>query len=734
MRWEPKTYLCALFFITATDMAAAQTFPLTPCVDRLTADSPDCVMFPKSESGADGGEIRQFRHAIGEPDNMQLGVALAGGGSKAASFGMGILAGLSDSGLLGEVDAVSTVSGGTYAAYFYFNRLVARNKMPAQGRPVESDYVSNLFYDCTYRYDSLAALSAAADRKINLCQGKGLQDAASPTRNLPQAFVRCRQDVAESMDCNAKSRKKDASEYSTGAGLFAATLLSLPFHHVANTLFDWAINMSPTRAAYAAGLGSTYGLIPTTADAIPAGDQSDPVRASPAPKMEYFANAHMAGSTVTSIPYTFDDLRLAYRDARDARRTTRSAEDNVPLWIITSHGAKSRSAWGWLTDPERNFDLDIFEFTPFHAGSGRYGYWNKPHRSLNLLDASVASAAFVDANAVKYRGATKTAIALLSHTSNTDWGADVENWNVSPARHLAHSLLPAPLYWLDSADGRAVVQDRSPEAVSSSYIRLVDGGNSENLGAYSLINRGIKNIIIADSAQDAHGAMQDLCDLQEQLWKRKRLVLHVPGLQDFDAHCANHDRSGVLDQKGYRVTHWPYPVIAACVSANSKDTRCADTALIAHRLFIVKPALDIECFVKSQQAASDAYACRGHGKPDMDLSRAPDLTKCASSKDDDQRHLPCETAGFIVDNWATIHDGKGFPQNSTVFVTIDSSAAMYGAYRELARHYVRGLGKDVPALEAKFDALLKEQAHDAMPLTRYGRDNAPPPLPDSSMM
>jgi hypothetical protein len=59
---------------------------------------------------------------------------------------------------------------------------------------------------------------------------------------------------------------------------------------------------------------------------------------------------------------------------------------------------------------------------------------------------------------------------------------------------------------------------------------------------------------------------------------------------------------------------------------------------------------------------------------------------------------------------------------------------MYGAYRELARHYVRGLGKDVPALEAKFDALLKVQAHDAMPLTRYDRDAAPPPLPDSSMM
>lgn len=723
MAWQPKPYLCALLFMLSIDMAAAQTFPLEPCTDRLTAGSPDCVLFPKNVSGADNDDITNFRLAVGEPAHMQLGIALSGGGSKAAPFGMGMLAGLSDSGLLGQVDAVSTVSGGSYAAYFYFNRLVARHKMRAQEQPVDSGYVNRLFYDCTYRYDSLTALSVAADRKINLCKGHGLQDAVAPARNLHQAFVRCRQDVVEPMDCNAKTRKNDTSEYGTGAGLIAATLLSLPFHHVANTLFDWAVNMSPTRAAYAVGLGSTYGLIPVTADAIPGDDQSDPLRTTPTPRAEYFANARLAGAAVTSLPYTFDDLQATYLAARGAARTT---NENVPLWIVTSHAAKSRSAWGWVTDPERNFDRDIFEFTPFHVGSGRYGYWNQPLRSVSILDATVASAAFVDANAVKYAGTTKTGIALLSHTFNTDWGADIPNWNVSSTRRFVHSVLPVPFYWLDSALGRATVKDRSPEAVSSSYIRLVDGGNSENFGAYSLIDRGIKNIIIADAAQDAHGAMQDLCDLQDQLLKRKNLILHVPGLQDFDAHCAQQNRSGLLDKKGYRVTHWPYPVVTACVSTDGKDRLCADKARIAHRLFIVKPAIDVDCFVDSQDATTATPACRPRAPARTDLSRVPNVTRCAASKDDEQHYLPCETAGFVADNWAAIREGKGFPQHSTVFVTIDSSATLYGAYRELARHSVRGLGKDVAALEAKFDALLTEQARSPMPLTGYDQEKIVP--------
>ncbi|OGB23985.1 MAG: hypothetical protein A3I66_14900 [Burkholderiales bacterium RIFCSPLOWO2_02_FULL_57_36] len=703
-----------LLFSLFINASIARTFPLGPCPDPLPAGSADCVIFAKDPSGADGGEIQRFRNALREPVDMRLGVALSGGGSKAAPFAMGVLAGLSDSGLLADVDAVSTVSGGTYAAYFYFNRLIARDRMRAREEPVDERYVSGLFYDCTYRHRSLERLSG--DPMLNLCMGKGLQDAASPVHNLAQAFVRCRQDVIEPMDCNAKGKKEDFSEYASAISLFAASVISTPFHHVANTLFDWTIDISPTRSSYSIGLGSTYGLIPNTADAIPGENQSDPHLASPTPRPEYFTNAQMVGDAVTSAPYTFGDLQTMYLKARGGAR---SAEENVPLWIITAHAAKSRSAWGWMSTPEPNYDRDIFEFTPFHAGSGRYGYWNRPLQALDLGKATVASAAFLDANAVKYRGAKKTGLALLAHGFNANWGVDIHNWNTSSGRRAAHSILPFPFYWLDGLHARSEVKDGLREAVSSAYIRLLDGGNSENFGAYSLISRGIKNIIISDAAQDTLGEMQDLCDLRDQLWKRKERTLHVPGLQDFGAHCAEQFESTKQHEQGYGIRNWPYPVLAACVSTNAIDTACADTASIAHRLFIIKPALDMECFYKSQQSPSEAYACQPGDKKRIDLSSPPQITKCAVSKDGDQNYLPCETAGYLVDNWPKTSNGKGFPQNGTVFTTVDSSPELYGAYRELSRHYVRSLGNDAGLLQSKFDQLAEQQRLRPMPLMEY---------------
>ena len=47
---------------------------------------------------------------------MRLGLALSGGGFRAAAFHLGVLRGLHASGLLDEVDTVSGVSGGALLA------------------------------------------------------------------------------------------------------------------------------------------------------------------------------------------------------------------------------------------------------------------------------------------------------------------------------------------------------------------------------------------------------------------------------------------------------------------------------------------------------------------------------------------------------------------------------------------------------------------------------------------
>lgn len=53
-----------------------------------------------------------------------IGLALAGGGTKAADFGLGVIQGLNEIGLLKNVDIISSVSGGGYSALWYYSRLI----------------------------------------------------------------------------------------------------------------------------------------------------------------------------------------------------------------------------------------------------------------------------------------------------------------------------------------------------------------------------------------------------------------------------------------------------------------------------------------------------------------------------------------------------------------------------------------------------------------------------------
>src|SRR5687768_16204537 len=60
------------------------------------------------------------------PVPRPLGLALSGGGFRATAFHLGVLKRLRELGLLGEVDIVSTVSGGTVAgaAWVYWQAKV----------------------------------------------------------------------------------------------------------------------------------------------------------------------------------------------------------------------------------------------------------------------------------------------------------------------------------------------------------------------------------------------------------------------------------------------------------------------------------------------------------------------------------------------------------------------------------------------------------------------------------
>ena len=97
---------------------------------------------------------------------------------------------------------------------------------------------------------------------------------AIPERNPAyrfQQFVRCRQDVFE-QDCDQQLEWNDLDEYTrTGkntAGLVAGTALMAVPNFVARTVFDWPVNLSPTRSSYKEGIGTSYGLYPRSASAL----------------------------------------------------------------------------------------------------------------------------------------------------------------------------------------------------------------------------------------------------------------------------------------------------------------------------------------------------------------------------------------------------------------------------------------------------------------------------------
>src|SRR5688572_6768961 len=77
-------------------------------------------------------------------ESRPIGLALSGGGSKSAPFAMGVLDGLRYSGVLEEIDYISSVSGGSYAALYLYSRLMAMQ----QEVPGAPNSVEQIFWDC----------------------------------------------------------------------------------------------------------------------------------------------------------------------------------------------------------------------------------------------------------------------------------------------------------------------------------------------------------------------------------------------------------------------------------------------------------------------------------------------------------------------------------------------------------------------------------------------------------
>ncbi|WP_156885451.1 patatin-like phospholipase family protein [Massilia niastensis] len=651
----------------------------------------------------------------------RFGLALSGGGSKASAFTVGVMAGLSDHDLLDRADFISTVSGGGYAAYFYYAHRIFPVVRPGHGTTPDT---AALYNDCIGMPDRVIATCTviAAIGKVNHCPRLGLvpnpanDDVAQTIRY--QAFLRCTQDVLQPGECDTRTTR--GFDWGISKISLLGSISLFPLSNISNTLFDWGLSTSPSGRTYHDGIGISNGATVSRPSAFPKGiEQSRSFCDSASVKASEMLDCKPNVFDPDPAPMSFDELRSGLQ------KLNRVAGRRIPFWIINATAPKHRSAYGWLVKARKDTsNNDMFEMTAVSHGSGRYGYVSAPVSiyDMTVLDAVAASAAFFDSNQLVYQNRLgKSIVALLMHVGNLDWGYDIPNYNVSIDRRRLHRALPVPLYYVDGYT--ATMSEKTDEMRDrrrSVYIRLIDGGNSENLGVYSLIKRKTRNILISDAAEDKDGRFGDICGLRKRLqWAPKEWprYLYVPGLADFEEHCDKNEKG-----KGYDVYRWfiKQPVLFGCVRRH--ETRGTAAEACRHlgkedvRLFIVKPAINYHYFVQEQVIME---------------GDAPKVARCnvrTGAEKWEQGLLDCEAAVFLVANkkYRSRDACPIFPQHETALMTANSSSTMFAAYRALARQYAGGVAELLKAAvdreeksAVEFENVAAEQGRNPIPRSHF---------------
>jgi len=654
-----------------------------------------------------------FRTAhAGAPDQggdwrpPRLVVTLEGGGSKSAPFSLGALAGLHESGLLADVEIISSVSGGTYAAYFYFSRLLdAQNGVAAAGARDPNAWFKDCIPSIYRRRFADSAISTA-----KFCSGP---DARSDhmevfAHDYPyQAHVRFYQDLVhwkgglERVDQNSA----DAfSTYTNVAFQLVQHVATVPLHALKNSVFAMPESTSPSRFAYRAGIERAYAHTLGSWNGASNG-QAEPTGGS------FSERVYQRG-------YSMRDLAPVVGSDPCKPGGTPC---KVPLWIANAAASSGRDLSTWISVPSTDALRASFEMSPFGQGSGTYGFLNQPV-DIPLRDVVGSSAAFFDRDQREFGlGAVRLAIGAGISLLNLEWGSDIRNFNTpDKSRALAH-ITPLPLYHVPAESQRY-----------SPTIHLADGGNTDNLGVLAALRRGASNIIVVAATGDGTGRMTSLCraknhleldgayrvdmpelvDLDrvcsEQIGERELVVFGEPAIvnlvcerRKLEKFCTNVNGSIRWIPKrekstGYDMWSWPIPVLRGAVVRNQGDG--VPEKLISE-IYLVKPA------IYQQEALKQVAHTTGGVMPgrlcDLDYSHLVNRCTAATTRQAEGTGInqpvamPCTAIAFSLAN--RCHDGEThgtFPQHDVVFTTLNSSYTLFGAYYDLARHVVSQLGWD----------------------------------------
>lgn len=465
----------------------------------------------------------------------QLGLALSGGGSKAAPFAIGVIKRFIDNKWIFKTQYLTSVSGGSYAAFYLYYRayraVMADEEINPQDQlnhqtqprimppelPVQNDTrwpgISRYFVDARDQSDPAAPLLYLTFHSSDLstngrptpyslasniegCRTFTNIAANAPNGALPviwegqkqelyQGWVECYQDMLMTHPTQESTARLDDSQLAVDFEvMFLESLAALPPHYFANILFDWKQPISPTQYDYLHGIERTYAFLPMPGASLPIPLNDD--------IFTQLANC-----------LTFKDLAQIYLADEDS--ISHAIGGILPKWILESTGTNGNVG---LNFSPHHYDLsqDVFEISFDEYGSGRFGYVKGAPSVIGLTVpyAVLASSAFAD-TAQRSLSVPRGVVDLAIQGLDIKWGIDVANYNVSNARRLFHSFLIWPFYYIDDP-----MTPYTSWASHAPTIHLSDGGQSgDNLGLIAMFRRGVRNIVVAAGEDDFHSTRDD---------------------------------------------------------------------------------------------------------------------------------------------------------------------------------------------------------------------------------
>lgn len=202
---------------------------------------------------------------------------------------------------------------------------------------------------------------------------------------------------------------------------------------------------------------------------------------------------------------------------------------NAPFFIINATALIEQDIWNHGAKLRNS----VFEFTPLQYGSDAFGYFRYP----DDVDATAERREVPPitlARAVSISGAAWDTVALASGPSQTVFGTafnqDLGFYLTNPAlrseTRLAHTLLPFPLYYFHHYKRDAI----------GTHIYLSDGGFSENLGAFALVRRLCRSIIMVDAEHDPYYRYEAYYHLKDVLAREMGVSFRIPDIEGGRRH------------------------------------------------------------------------------------------------------------------------------------------------------------------------------------------------------